>query len=140
METIVQIVSFISLRFILGWSLFVTVSAFVYRVSTDPLSKIPGPFISKFTGILETFYYARGYRHEYVHSLHVKYGVLFLDHTRVSGSLSNSHSQQALSFGMPLGMWISQILEQYMLYTSSTKAIAKQSGTLAWHHPVCGPS
>ncbi|CAG8101389.1 unnamed protein product [Penicillium salamii] len=73
-NTFQEILTFITPRFILIWSLFVGVLTVLHCASRDPLSKLPGPFISKLTGIVEIFYYVRGYRHEYVHSLHVKYG------------------------------------------------------------------
>lgn len=80
MGVALDILSFISIKFILLWSIVVTVFALFYHASKDPLSKVPGPFISKWTGIVNTFYYVRGYRHEYVHSLHRKYGTALRVH------------------------------------------------------------
>ncbi|CAG7918753.1 unnamed protein product [Penicillium olsonii] len=69
-----DIVTLIDIRFLVIWCLLVTSLAVLYRAWNDPLSRVPGPWISRWTGILDTFYYVRGYRHEYVHSLHLKYG------------------------------------------------------------------
>lgn len=110
-NTFQGIFTFITPRFILIWSLFVGVLTVLHCASRDPLSKLPGPFISKLTGILEIFYYVRGYRHEYVHSLHVKYGwASGVVHFRPLSS-NLVFQKQARSFGMHRDMWISPILE-----------------------------
>lgn len=46
----------------------------VYHSSRDPLAKIPGPLLSRWSGIIDTLYYVQGHRHDYVHKLHQKYG------------------------------------------------------------------
>ncbi|KAK9860751.1 Cytochrome P450 [Penicillium brevicompactum] len=107
MEVILEILSLITFRFILGWSLLVTASALLYRVLTDPLSKVPGPFISKLTGIVDTFYYVRGYRHEYVHSLHEKYGPIVRyapGHVNIS-DIGAVHTIHKLDRGYIKGKW-----------------------------------
>ena len=73
--TIHTIISLVPFWFIAIWLLTVTIFAAVYRAYRDPLSKIPGPILSKLTGMVEKSYYVRGHRHDYVHSLHEKYGL-----------------------------------------------------------------
>lgn len=58
----------------IAWILTVIIGGALFQAYTDPTSKIPGPTLSRWTGIVEMYYYVRGYRHAYVHSLHEKYG------------------------------------------------------------------
>ncbi|KGO48438.1 Cytochrome P450 [Penicillium expansum] len=69
-----QIISLVPFWFIAAWGLTVTVAFTLFRAYKDPLSKIPGPIFSRWTGVVETSYQVRGHRHDYVHSLHQKYG------------------------------------------------------------------
>jgi hypothetical protein len=73
-STIQQVTSFVPFWFLAAWLLAVTLIRALYQAYKDPLSKIPGPWFSRWTGLVETSYYVRGYRHLYVHSLHEKYG------------------------------------------------------------------
>ncbi|PHH85161.1 hypothetical protein CDD83_823 [Cordyceps sp. RAO-2017] len=45
-----------------------------HRVYRSPVSKVPGPWLSKWTGIALLYHWLRGRRCQYVHSLHAKYG------------------------------------------------------------------
>lgn len=48
--------------------------AYVYKILSTPLAKVPGPWYSLFTGQLIRYYGWAGKRTRYVHSLHQKYG------------------------------------------------------------------
>ncbi|KAJ5893432.1 Cytochrome P450 [Penicillium taxi] len=72
--TIYEIISLVPFWFIAVWATALTLTFALFRAYKDPLSKIPGPIFSRWTGMVETSYYVRGHRHDYVHSLHQKYG------------------------------------------------------------------
>jgi hypothetical protein len=38
------------------------------------LSRVPGPFICRFTDLADTYYALTGHRSEWIHSVHAKYG------------------------------------------------------------------
>ncbi|KXX81538.1 putative sterigmatocystin biosynthesis P450 monooxygenase STCB [Madurella mycetomatis] len=46
----------------------------VYRTLKRPISQVPGPWVSKWTDIVVTYYWLTGRRAKYVHGLHQKYG------------------------------------------------------------------
>ncbi|QKX64101.1 uncharacterized protein TRUGW13939_11274 [Talaromyces rugulosus] len=48
----------------------------VIREFLNPLSKIPGPWIAKYTDIYTTYQFLSGNKPRYVHSLHKKYGIM----------------------------------------------------------------
>ncbi|KAJ5635543.1 cytochrome P450 [Penicillium longicatenatum] len=47
---------------------------FIYSSLTGPLAHLPGPFYTKFTGVVHFINIFRGKRHVYLTSLHAKYG------------------------------------------------------------------
>ncbi|KAJ5501838.1 Cytochrome P450 [Penicillium expansum] len=51
-----QIISLVPFWFIAAWGLTVTVAFTLFRAYKDPLSKIPGPIFSRWTGVVETSY------------------------------------------------------------------------------------
>ncbi|KAI0551327.1 cytochrome P450 [Xylaria curta] len=42
--------------------------------SRDPLSNVPGPWYTKWTGLVANYYWVVGQKPSYVHNLHLKYG------------------------------------------------------------------
>lgn len=48
--------------------------AYVYRTLTNPLAKIPGPWYSKWTGLVLQKHWLSANRAKYVHELHEEYG------------------------------------------------------------------
>lgn len=55
---------------VISW--FISIAA--YRAYTNPLSKLPGPWHTRWTDVVEKYYYVKGKKHAYVHELHEKYG------------------------------------------------------------------
>jgi hypothetical protein len=51
------------------------ISKLAFRAYTNPLSKLPGPWHTRWTDVLEKYYYMKGRKHAYVHELHQKYGL-----------------------------------------------------------------
>ncbi|OLN96955.1 putative sterigmatocystin biosynthesis P450 monooxygenase STCB-like protein 7 [Colletotrichum chlorophyti] len=47
---------------------------FAYRVYSQPLAKLPGTELSKWTDVILKYHWLRGTRSQYVHSLHQQYG------------------------------------------------------------------
>ncbi|GLA17559.1 orf2 [Aspergillus niger] len=57
-----------------GCVLALSLTTIVYRTVTNPLSHIPGPQISKWSSLIEQYYWFAGTKVEYVDYLHRKYG------------------------------------------------------------------
>lgn len=47
----------------------------IYRRLKSPLAHLPGPELSKWTGLIHTYYYLSGTSAQYVHQLHKTYGM-----------------------------------------------------------------
>lgn len=47
---------------------------YALQVLRTPISKVPGPWYSKWTGAILTYHWLKGQRTHYVHSLHQQYG------------------------------------------------------------------
>lgn len=48
-----------------------------YSVLTNPISKVPGPWYSKWTDLVARYHYFTGQKVFYVHGLHKRYGMAF---------------------------------------------------------------
>jgi hypothetical protein len=46
----------------------------IFRTLRKPISKEPGPWISRWTGVVASYYFLTGKRPIYIHNLHQKYG------------------------------------------------------------------
>lgn len=73
-STLHSIITPVPVWVVAAWLIALTIVIPAYRTYKNPLSKLPGPSHSKWTSIVDKYYYVRGHRHDYVQSLHEKYG------------------------------------------------------------------
>ena len=122
------------------WLLTLTICVAVYRNYRDPLSKIPGPILSQWTSVVDKSYYVRGHRHDYVHSLHEKYGAASQRALIVRSCSADTDQDKDPLYATPLAKSMSLISTRCGSSIRSRTVTARRTGIFHWRPLAFSPS